>query len=145
MTSSLKTIRFWWKKSEIKQIDGRIHHVLRLEEFTFLKWLYWPCSVQFSCSVMSNFLRPLRLQYAKSLCPSPTPGVYSTSCPSVSNGVSDAIQPSHPLSSPSPLAFNLSQHQGLSQWVSSSHQVAKGLEFQFKHQSFQWIFGTDFL
>ena len=51
--------------------------------------------------------------------------------------VSDAIQPSHPLSSPSPPAFNLSQHQGLFQWVSSSHQVAKGLEFQLQHQSFQ--------
>ena len=44
--------------------------------------------------------------------------------------VSDAIQPSHPLLSPSPPAFNLSQHQGLFQWVSSSHQVAKVLEFQ---------------
>ena len=52
--------------------------------------------------------------------------------------VGDAIQPSHPLSSPSPPAFNLSQHQGLFQWVSSSHQVAKVLEFQLQHQSFQW-------
>ena len=59
--------------------------------------------------------------------------------------VSDAIQPSHPLSSPSPLAFNLSQHQGLSQWVSSSHQVTKVLEFQLQHQSFQWTLRTDFL
>ena len=50
--------------------------------------------------------------------------------------VSDAIQPSHPLSSPSPPALNLSQHQGLFQWVSSSHQVAKVLEFQLQHQSF---------
>ena len=58
--------------------------------------------------------------------------------------VSDAIQPSHPLSSPSP-AFNLSQHQGLFKWVSSSHQVAKLLEFLLQHQSFQWIFRTDFL
>ena len=49
--------------------------------------------------------------------------------------VSDAIQPSHPLSSPSPPAFNLSQHQSLFQWVSSSHQMAKVLELQ--HQSFQ--------
>ena len=57
--------------------------------------------------------------------------------------VSDAIQPSHPLSSPSPLAFNLSQHQGLFQWVSSSHQVAKVLEFQLQHQSFQWTPRTD--
>ena len=56
--------------------------------------------------------------------------------------VSDTIQPSHPLSSPSPLTFNLSQHQGLFQWVSSSHQVAKALEFQLHHQSFQWTFRT---
>ena len=59
--------------------------------------------------------------------------------------VGGAIQPSHPLSSPSPPAFNLSQHQGLFQWVSSSHQVAKVLGFQFQHQSFQWIFRVDFL
>ena len=52
--------------------------------------------------------------------------------------VSDAIQPSHLLASPSPPAFNLSQHQGLLKWVSSSHQVAKVLEFQLQHQSFQW-------
>jgi len=58
--------------------------------------------------------------------------------------VGDAIQPFHHLSSPS-LTFNLSQHQGLLQWVSSLHQVAKVLEFQLQHQSFQWIFRTDFL
>ena len=59
--------------------------------------------------------------------------------------VSDAIQPSHPLSFPSPPNFNLSQHQGLFQWVSSLHQVAKILEFQFQLQSFQWTLRTDFL
>ena len=59
--------------------------------------------------------------------------------------VGDAIQPSHPLLSPSPTTFNLSQHQGLFQWVSSSHQVAKVLEFQLQHPSFQWIFKTNFL
>ena len=59
--------------------------------------------------------------------------------------VSDAIQPSHPLSTPSPPTFNLSQHQGLFQWVSSLHQVATVLEFQLQHQSFQWIFRADFL
>ena len=57
--------------------------------------------------------------------------------------VHDAIQPSHPLSSPSPPTFNLSQHQGLFQWVGCSNQVAKGLEFQFHHLSFQWIFRVD--
>ena len=59
--------------------------------------------------------------------------------------VDDAIQPSHPLSSPSLPAFNLSQHQSLFQWVSSSLEVAKVLEFQLQHQSSQWVFRTDFL
>ena len=59
--------------------------------------------------------------------------------------VSDAIQPSHPLLSPSPPTFNLFQHQGLLQWVSSSHQVPKVPELQLQHQSFQWIFRIDFL
>ena len=52
--------------------------------------------------------------------------------------VSDAIQPSHPLLSPSPPAPNPSQHQSLFQWVNSSHEVAKVLEFRLQHQSFQW-------
>ena len=59
--------------------------------------------------------------------------------------VSDAIQPSHSLLSPSPPAFDLSQHQGLVRWVRSSQQVAKVLEFQLQHQSFKWIFRTDLL
>ena len=59
--------------------------------------------------------------------------------------VGDTIQPSHPLSSPSPPTFNFSQHQGFFKWVSSLHHVAKVLEFQLQYQSFQWIFRTDFL
>ena len=59
--------------------------------------------------------------------------------------VGDAIQPSHPLLSPSPPALNLSQHEGLFRWVSSFHQVAKILEFQLQHQSFQWTPRTDLL
>ena len=59
--------------------------------------------------------------------------------------VGDAIQPFHPLSSPSPPALNLSQHQGFLKWVSSSHQVAKVLEFELQHQSFQWTPRTDLL
>ena len=59
--------------------------------------------------------------------------------------VSDAIQPSHPLSSLSHPTLNLSQHQGLFKWVSSSHQVDKVSEFHLQHQSFQRIFKTDFL
>ena len=57
--------------------------------------------------------------------------------------VCDAIQPSHPLSSPSPPAPSPSQHQGIFEWVSFSHQVAKVLEFQLQHQSFQWTPRTD--
>ena len=74
-------------------------------------------------------------------CPSPTPRAYSNSHPSSQW----CHQHANPLLSPSPPAFNLSQHQGLFQWVSSSHQVAKVLEFQLQHQYFQWIFRTDFL
>ena len=59
--------------------------------------------------------------------------------------VGDAISPSHPLLPSSPPGLNPSQHQRLFQWVSSSHQVAKVLELQFQHQSFQWIFTVDFL
>ena len=58
---------------------------------------------------------------------------------------SDAIQPSHPLSSPSPPAFNVSHHQGLFQWVSSSHQMAKVLKLQLQHHSGQISFRIDCL
>ena len=78
---------------------------------------------------MSDSLRPHEPQHARPPCPSPTPRVY----PNHVHWVGDAIQPSHPLSSPSPPALNLSQHQGLFQWVSSSHQVAKVLEFQLQY------------
>ena len=98
-------------------------------------------SAQFSRSVVSNSLWPHGLQHARLPCPSTTPGAYSNSCP--------LSQWCHPTISSSVVPFssclNLSQHQGLFQWVSSSHQVTKGLEFQLEHQSFQWIFRTDFL
>ena len=81
------------------------------------------------------------MEHARLNCPSPTPRLCSNSCPS--------SQWCHPTTSFSvvsfPPAFNLSQHQGLFQWISSSHQVAKVLEFQLQHQSFQRIFRTDFL
>ena len=92
-------------------------------------------SVQFSRSVVSDSLPPHGLQHARLPCPSPIPGVYLTRV----HWVSDAIQPSHPLSSSPPPALNLSQHQGLFQWLSCSlHLVAKVLELQFQHQSFQF-------
>ena len=99
------------------------------------------CSVQFSCSVMSDSLWPHD-------CSTPGLPVHQQLLEFTQthvHWVCDAIQPSHPLSSPSPPAFNLSQHKGLFQWVSSSHQVAKVLEFQLQHQSFQWTPRTDFL
>ena len=79
------------------------------------------------------------LQHIRLPCPSYLPEFAQTH----DHWVGDAIQPSHPLSPPSLLALNLSQHQGLFQCVSFSHQVAKILALQ--HQSFQWIFRTDFL
>ena len=91
-----------------------------------------------SRSVMSNSLRPHGLYHARFPCPSPSLRVCSNSRP-LSRWCHSTV------SSPSPPAFNLSQHQGLFQWVSSSHQVAKVLEFQLQHQSFQWIVRTDFL
>ena len=78
-------------------------------------------------------------QHARPLCPSLTPGVYSNSC---------LLSRSNHLILCCPLLLSLSifsQHQGLFKWVSSSHQVAKVLEFQLQHQSFQWIFKADFL
>ena len=88
--------------------------------------------VQFSNSVLTDSWRLHWLQHARVPCPSPTPRVYPNSCP-----LSWWCHPtSHPLSFSSPPAFNLSQHQGLFQWVSSSHQVAKVLDFQLQHQSF---------
>ena len=83
-------------------------------------------SVQFSSVAQScDSLRPHELQHARPPCPSPT-GVHPNSPPSSRW----YPQPSHPLLSPSPAAPNPSRHQGLFQWVNSSHEVAKVLEFQ---------------
>ena len=81
------------------------------------------------------FATPWTTAWTRPPCPSPTPRPTQTHVP----WVNDAIQPSHPLSTLSPPALNLSQHQGLFRWVSSSHQEAKVLEFQLQHQSFQWV------
>ena len=86
---------------------------------------------------MSGSLWPHGLQHARLPCPSLAPGVRSNSCP--------LSQWCHPIISSSvtssPPALNLSQHQGVFQWVGSLHQVAKVLELQLQHQSFQWILG----
>ena len=80
----------------------------------------------FSRSVVSNFLQPHRLQHSKLPVLHYLPEFAQTHV----HWVSDAIQPSHPLSPPSPLALNISQHQGLFQWVGFLNQVAKVLELQ---------------
>ena len=99
-------------------------------------------SVQFSSfQSLSDSLWPHEMQHTRPPCPSPTPRVYQTHV----HWVGDVIQLSYPLSSPSPPALNLSQSQGLFKWVSSSHQVAKVLEFQLQQQSFQWTPRTDLL
>ena len=98
-------------------------------------------STLFSRSVMSNSLWPHGPQHVRPPCPSSTPGVYPNSCPWswwCRPTISSSVIPFSP-------CLNLSQHQGLFQWVSYSHQVAKGLEFQLQRQSFQWTPRTDLL
>ena len=96
---------------------------------------------QFSNSVVSDFLWHHGVQHARLTCPHQLQEPAQTHV----HQVGDAIQPCQPLSSPFPTAFNLSQHPGYFQWVSYFHQVAKALEFQLQHQSFQWIFRTDLI
>ena len=139
----------WLREHTLRQIFMILLGINLFKKSTFFFNLRSCCSnyliikssfSQFSRSVMSNSLQPNGLQHASLPCPSPTPRACSNSCP-----LSWWCHPpSHPLLSPSPPTFNLSQHQSLFQWVSSSHQVAKVLEFQLQHQSFQWIFRTDF-
>ena len=98
-------------------------------------------SVQFSHSVVSDYLWPHELQHSRPPCPSPTPGVYPDSCP-----LSWWCHPTI-LSSVVPFSScpQSSQHQGLFKWVNSLHQVAKVLEFQLQHQSLKWTPKTDLL
>ena len=124
--------------------EGIYAHI-QLTHFSVLQKLTEHCKtpllVQFSCSVMSDSLWPHEPQHTRPPCPSLTPGVYSNSSPlrwwchwSISSSVI-------PFSS-CPQSFPAS---GLFKWVSSSHQVAKVLEFQLQHQSFQWTPRTDLL
>ena len=105
--------------------------------------LIWVKSLrhQFNRSVVSDSLWHHELQLTRLPCPSPIPGVYPNSCP--------LSWWCHPTNSTSIVPFSscpqLVQYQGLFKWVSSSHQVAKVLEFQLQHQSFQWTPRTDLL
>ena len=101
---------------------------LMIDILASVKWL-----LLFSRSVMSDSLQPHGLQHARLPCPSPSPEIGSNSC-TLSRWCHLIISS---LSSPSPPAVNLSQHQGLSQWVGSLHQVAKVLELQL--QQGKWL------
>ena len=87
--------------------------------------------------MVSDSLQPHRLQHARPPCPSPTPRVYSNSCP--------LSQWRHPNNSSSVIPFSSCLQSFPASGSFSSHQVAKVLEFQLQHQSFRWIFRTDFL
>ena len=98
-------------------------------------------SVQFSHSVMSDTLQLQESHHTRLSCPSATPRVCPNSCPLSwwwHLAISSSVVPSLP-------TFNPSQRQGLFQWVDSLHEVAKVLEFQLQHQSFQWTPRTDLL
>ena len=108
--------------------------------YLLTRWLKF-CSVQFSGSVVSDSLWPMDYSMPGLPVHHQLPEFTQTHL----HWISDAIQTSHPLLSISSPTFNVSQHQSPFQWVSSSHWVAKVLEFQLQHQSFQWIFRNDFL
>ena len=108
--------------------------------------LHIPCSKNyllflFSLQVMSDSLLPCGLKHTSLFCPLLSLEFAKTHV----HWFNDAIQPSHLLLPTSPTAFCLSQHQGLFQWIGSSHHVAKFLELQLQHQSFQWTFKVDLL
>ena len=136
---------------------------IQIEKYTMIFYMYILISINeiilwisFCCCLKLTiiFLRTMnQIRSVAQLCPAlcdpmnrNMPGLPVHQLPEFTqthvHQVGDAIQWSHPLLfSP---AFNLSHHQGLFQWVSSSHQVAKVLEFQCQHQSFLWIVRTDF-
>ena len=133
--------KYIWKNGSININLGSLGYEVNVKKFL------WN-SVQFSSVQFSSVS-----QLCPTLC---NPLNYSTPSLPVHHQLSeftqtyvhrvgDTIQSSHPLSSPSSPAPNPSQHQGLFQWVSSSHQVANVLEFQLQHQSFQWTPRTDLL
>ena len=143
-----------WKKLRKVSMNGNLSHDHVLEELILLRrknwipkfqlpFLAWKLTVQFNsvaqlCPTLCN---PMDC----SIPGLPVHHQLQEFTQTHAHWVGDAIQPSHPLLSPSPPAFNLSQHQGLFKWVSSSHHVAKVMELQLQHQFFQWIFRTGFL
>ena len=137
----------WFDLLAVQGTLKSLQHHSQKHQFFGLNFLYGPTltsvfdisisSVQFSRSVVSDSLWPHELQHARPPCPSPAPRVYPNPCPS-SWWCYPAIS-----SSVIPFSFHLQSFpaSGFFQWFSSLHQVAKILEFQLQHQSFQWISG----
>ena len=130
----------------INKLKDKDHMIISIDGEKVFDKIHHPFMIQFSLSVVSHSAIPWTAAHQASLSITNSLSLLK----SLSNHyiktitskpmVGDAIQPSHSLSSPFPPTFNLSQHQGLFKWVSPSHQVAKVLEFQLQHQSFQWTF-----
>ena len=143
-SSYIFSFKSWIFKNQIYEFSHNIKKQINLTSLQIIleetRYTYFHSvnSVQFSHSIMS-LCDPMECSSPGFPAHHQLPELAQTHV----HQVGDAIQPSHPLLSPSPPAFNLAQHQGLFQWVSSSHQVAKILEFRL--QSFQGIFRTDFL
>ena len=123
----------WTRLSDWTQLNFYLHSLYLTASLS-----YWCCSAAKSCSTLCN---PMDCRIPGFPVLYLLPEVAQTHV----LWVNDTIPPSHPLSSPSSPAFNLFQHQGLFQWFWSSHQVAKILELQLQHQSFQWMLRVDFL
>ena len=121
------------RSTHIKNVITLLSLLILIQMFLFLFLL-------FSCSVVSDSLRPHGLQHTRLPCPSPYPRACSNSCP-WSQWCHPTISSCHPLF----LLPSIFPSISLFQWVGSLHQVAKVLQLQLQHQSFQWIFRTDFL
>ena len=130
----------FWFQSDMLRLWSIYHWVKQMNSSlcTYVFFVPCFCSVAQSCPTLCSPVNCSTLGF-------PVLHYLLESAQTHVHWVSDAIQPSHPLSPSSPPAFRLSQHQDLFQWVSSSYQVAKVLELQPQHQSFQCTFRVDFL
>ena len=127
------------------QVPSTSVYTCDLKRQTFIPSLVWIWSVSQSVSSVAQSCPNLCNPMNRSMRGLPVHHQLLEFTQTHAHRVSDAIQPPHPLSPPSPPAPIPSQHQGLFQWVSSSYEVAKLLEFQLQHQSFQWTPRTDLL
>ena len=149
MTSKARLEPF---KSKICFLSENVHNCLVISYLHSMKLLW---NIQIINNWLAKLTRTLLISSVQSLshvwlCNLSTPGLpvhhqLREFTQTHVHWIGDAIQPSHPLSSPSPPALNLSQHQGLFKWVRSLHQLAKVLEYQLQHQSYQWTPWTDLL